>query len=112
MKRALTDDEIAIWFRDAAVGFLAAAQGLSEIKIQGPEAEKEQERLEGVVKILENCRTPPMARLSGRFQTSPIPKLTPELLEAIGLRSEDISLLAGRLPLIELSPDKALSPGC
>lgn len=114
MKNALTDDQIAGWLRKAANELSDAAQNLSnQYRVEGGEAEFEQELLERVVNILEPCRTPPMPlKIPGeRPQTLQPLKLTPELLGKIYLRQEDLNLLVGRLPLIEASPEKALSKG-
>ena len=114
MENALTNDQIAAWLRKVANELFDAAQNLSnQFRVQGREAELEQDSLEQVVNILEPCRTPPMPeKITGEGPRTLQPiRLTPELLGKIGLRREDISMLAGRLPLIEVSPEKALSKG-
>ena len=100
--RALSNDAIAGWLRSTAEELFAVAQFLdSGYLIRGIEAQREQESLERIVRILEPCRTPPMPPLSGRPQTLQPLRLTRELLDAIGLRQEDINLLVSRLPLVE-----------
>jgi hypothetical protein len=113
MKNALNNDQIAGWLRKAADDLFDAAQNLSRFRVQGREAELEEDFLERVVSLLEPYRTPPMpVKIPGhRFQSLQPLKLTGELLGEIGLRRDDASLLAGRLPLIEESPEKILSSG-
>ncbi len=112
MNRALTNEQIAAWLRSTAeVLFDTAVQLDSKYKIEGRGAEKEYESLESAVSALAACLPPPTPRLSGRPESLKPLELTSDLLLAIGLRVEDIDLLAGRIPQIALSPDKELTQG-
>jgi hypothetical protein len=113
MKNALNNCQIAGWLRKAADDLFDAAQNLNRFRVQGREAELEEDLLERVVNLLEPCRTPPMpVKIPGHgFQSLQPLKLTQELLGEIGLRREDESLLAARVALIEESPEKIVSSG-
>jgi hypothetical protein len=112
MKRALSNEQIAAWLRSTAGElFDTAVQFDSNYQIQGRSAEKEYRSLESAVKALGPCRPTPMPRLSGRPESFKLLELTSDLLVAIGLRVEDIDLLAGRIPQIALSPERELTRG-
>jgi hypothetical protein len=112
MKRALSNEQIAAWLRSTAEElFDTAVQFDSDYQIQGRSAEREYRSLESAISALAPCRMAPMPPLSGRPESLKPLELTLELLVAIGLRVEDIDLLAGRIPQIALSPDRELAQG-